>query len=119
MQITYPAICDTSKGSNKPPLVGEHAFPLTEFVGLMAHATFCGSGGIISTARPEMSHPCTGFYRTQYPASYTHKSLGRTHQFTLPASAGTQMCLLCLSLKSQIPKLFRNDLGFPIFTGYL
>ena len=61
----------------------------------------------------------TGFYRTQYPASYTHKSLGRTRQFTLPASAGTQMCLLCLSLKSQIPKLFRNDSGFPIFTGYL
>ena len=49
-----------------------------------------------------------GFYRTQYPASYTHKSLGRTRQFTLPASAGTQMCLLCLSLKSQIPKLFRS-----------
>ena len=60
-----------------------------------------------------------GFYRTQYPASYTHKSLGRTRQLTLPASAGTQMCLLCLSLKSQIPKLFRNDSGFPIFTGYL
>ena len=29
------------------------------------------------------------------------------------------MCLLCLSLKSQIPKLFRNDSGFPIVTGYL
>ena len=43
----------------------------------------------------------TGFYRTQYPASYTHKSLGRTRQFTLPASAWTQMCLLCLSLKFQ------------------
>ena len=57
--------------------------------------------------------PDPGLYRTQYPASYTHKSLGRTRQFTLPASAGTQMCLLCLSLKSQIPKLF------PIFTGYL
>ena len=61
----------------------------------------------------------SGFYRTQYPASYTHRSLGRTRQFTLPASAGTQMCLLCLSLKSQIPKLFHNDSGFPIFTGYL
>ena len=60
-----------------------------------------------------------GFYRTQYPASYTHKSLGRTPQFTLPASAGTQTCLLCLSLKSQIPKLFRNDSVFPIFTAYL
>ena len=61
----------------------------------------------------------TGFYRTQYPASYTHKSLGRTPQFTLPASTGTQTCLLCLSLKFQIPKLFRNDLVFPIFTAYL
>ena len=60
-----------------------------------------------------------GFYRTQYPASYTHKSLGRTPQFTLSASAGTQTCLLCLSLKSQIPKLFRNDSVFPIFTAYL
>ena len=61
----------------------------------------------------------SGFYRTQYPASYTHKSLGRTRQFTLPASAGTQMCLLCLSFKSQIPKLFRNDSSFPIVTCYL
>ena len=60
-----------------------------------------------------------GFYRTQYPASYAHKSLGRTPQFTLPASAGTQTCLLCLSLKSQIPKLFRKDSIFPIFTAYL
>ena len=60
-----------------------------------------------------------GFYRTQYPASYTYKSLGRTPQFTLPASAGTQTCLLCLSLKSRIPKLFRNDSVFPIFTAYL
>ena len=38
--------------------------------------------------------PFTGFYRTQYPASYTHKSLGRTRQFTLPASPGTQTCVL-------------------------
>ena len=50
-----------------------------------------------------------GFYRRQYLASYTHKSLGRTPKFTLPASVGTQMCLLCLSLKSQIQKLFPND----------
>ena len=55
-----------------------------------------------------------GFYRTQYPESNTHKSLGRTPQFTLP-----QMCLLCLSLKSKIPNLFRNDSVFPIFTAYL
>ena len=59
-----------------------------------------------------------GFYRTQYPASYTHKSLDRTPQFTLPASAGTQMCLFCLSLKSEISK-FPNNSGFSIFTGYL
>ena len=76
--------------------------------------------GIIVGKLPFYGHfPITGFYRTQYPASYTHKSLGRTRQFTLPASAGTQICLLCLSLKSQIPKFFRNDSGFPIFTGYL
>ena len=61
----------------------------------------------------------SGFYRTQYPVSYTHKSLGRTPQFTLPASTGTQTYLLCLSLKSQIPKLFRNDSVFPIITAYL
>ena len=60
-----------------------------------------------------------GIYRTQYPASYTHKSLGRTPQFTLPASTGTQTCLLCLSFKSKIPKLFRNNSVFPIFTAYL
>ena len=64
-------------------------------------------------------HTVSGFYRTQYPASYTHRSLGRTRQFTLPASAGTQMCLLCLSLKSQIPELFPNDSGFSLFKGYL
>ena len=71
------------------------------------------------TSYSSFVYTSAGFYRTQYPASYTHKSLGRTRQFTLPASTGTQMCLLCLSLKSQIPKLFRNDSSFPIFTGYL
>ena len=53
--------------------------------------------------------PRPGFYRTQYPASYTHKSLGRTPQFTLPAFAGTQTCLLCLSLKSQILRNFFGE----------
>ena len=33
--------------SNKLPLVGKHAFPLTEFVGWSAHVTFSGSGGIM------------------------------------------------------------------------
>ena len=30
----------------KPPLVGEHAFPLTWFVCMAAHVTFGGSGGL-------------------------------------------------------------------------
>ena len=43
----------------KPPLVGEHAFPLTGFVCKeTAHVTFGGSGGIRSTARPELPYPC-------------------------------------------------------------
>ena len=36
MQITNPVVCGRSKGciykQIKPPLVGEHAFPLTGFV---------------------------------------------------------------------------------------
>ena len=62
MQITNSVISDTSKGSIykqiKPPLVGEHAFPLTGFVCWPAHVTFGGSGGIRSTARPELPYPC-------------------------------------------------------------
>ena len=92
--------------------------------GLQAYAVvaafrICAQHGEEAAKREVGGHVLTGFYRTRYPASYTHRSLGRTRQFTLPASTGTQMCLLCLSLKSQIPKLFRNDSGFPIFTGYL
>ena len=62
MQITNWVVCDTSKGSIykqiKPPLVGEHAFPLMGFVCKEKHVTFGGSGGIMSTARPELSYPC-------------------------------------------------------------
>ena len=62
MQITNSVVCDTSKGCTykqiKPPLVGEHAFPLTGFVCKEAHVTFGGSGGIMTTARPELSYPC-------------------------------------------------------------
>ena len=43
--------------SNKPPLVGKHAFPLTEFVGWSAHVTFSGSSGIMLTARQELPYP--------------------------------------------------------------
>ena len=43
MQITNTVVCDTSKGciykQIKPPLVGEHAFPLTGFVCTAAHVT--------------------------------------------------------------------------------
>ena len=56
MQITNSVVCGASKGCiykhNKPPLVDEHAFPLTGFVCLEARATFGGSGRIMTTARP-------------------------------------------------------------------
>ena len=37
--------------------MGEHAFPLTGFVCMAAQVTFGGSGGIMSTARPELLYP--------------------------------------------------------------
>ena len=62
MQITNSVVCDTGKGciykQIKPLLVGEHAFPLTGFVCRSARVTFGGSGGIRSTARPELPYPC-------------------------------------------------------------
>ena len=62
MKITNSVVRGTSKGciykQFKPPLVGEHAFPLTGFVCWSAQVTFCGSGGIMSTARPELPYPC-------------------------------------------------------------
>ena len=59
MQITNSIVCDTSKGGIyykqiKPPLVVEHAYPLTEFVCEMARIRFGGSGDIMSTARQEL-----------------------------------------------------------------
>ena len=62
MQITNSVVCATSKGciykQIKPPLVGEHAFPLTGFVCRSTNVTFAGSGGIRSTARLELPYPC-------------------------------------------------------------
>ena len=62
MQITNSVVCGASKGciykKIKPPLVGEHAFPPTGFVCKEAHVTFGGSGGIMTTARPELPYPC-------------------------------------------------------------
>ena len=62
MQITNSVVCDASEGGIykqiKPPLVGEHAFPLTGFVCRSALVTFGGSCGIMTTARPELPYPC-------------------------------------------------------------
>ena len=62
MRITNLVVFGASKGciykQIKPPFVGEHAFPLTGFVCMAAHVTFGGSGGIWSTARPELPYPC-------------------------------------------------------------
>ena len=63
MQITNSVVCGVSNGciykQIKPPLVGEHAFPLTGFVCMAAHATFGGHcGGIMTTARQELPYPC-------------------------------------------------------------
>ena len=53
----------------KPPLVGEHAFPLMGFVCMEAHVTFGGSGGIRSTARPELPYPCDSQTKSRYETS--------------------------------------------------
>ena len=63
-----------SKGSrykhNKTPLVVEHDFPLTGFVCESAHVTNDSiSGGIISTARPELLYPCISQVKSRYETS--------------------------------------------------
>ena len=62
MRITNSVVFGASKGciykQIKPPLVGEHAFPLTGFVCKEAHVTFGGSGGIRLTAIPGLPYPC-------------------------------------------------------------
>ena len=62
MQITNSVVCGASKGciykQIKPPLVDEHAFPMMGFACKEAHVTFGSSGGIMSTARPELPYPC-------------------------------------------------------------
>ena len=42
----------------KPTLVGEHAFPMTGFVCESALVSFGRSGGIMSTAKPELHYQC-------------------------------------------------------------
>ena len=62
MQFTNSVVCDISKvmlcKQIKPPLVVEHAFPLTGFTCELAQVTFGESSGIVSTASPELSYPC-------------------------------------------------------------
>ena len=77
MQITNSVVCDASKGciykQIKPPLVGEHAFPLTGVVCKEAHATFGGSGGIMSTARPELPYSCNSQAKSRDETSRRRK----------------------------------------------
>ena len=60
MQIRNPVVCDSGKRSlyKKTPLVVEHGFLLTWFVGLSANATYGGSDGIMSTAESKSPYPC-------------------------------------------------------------
>ena len=77
MQITNSVVCGTSNGciykQIKPPLVGEHAFPLTGFVCMAAHVTFGGSGGIMTTARPELPYPCVSQAKSRDETSRSGK----------------------------------------------
>ena len=63
MQITNSLVCGASKGciykQIKPPLVGEHAFPLTlmGFVCISDHVTFGSSGGIFDEINCQTSEP--------------------------------------------------------------
>ena len=63
MKITNSVVCGRSKGciykQIKPPLVVEHAFPLTGFVCKEAHVTFAGSGGIRCLVTPSMTCFCS------------------------------------------------------------
>ena len=45
--------------------MGEHAFPMMGFVCESAHVAFGGSDGIMSTARPELPHPCYSQAKSQ------------------------------------------------------
>ena len=68
---------DTSKGciykQIKPPLAGEHAFPLTGFVCKEAHVTFGGSSGKRSIAIPELPYPCVTQAKSRNETSWRGK----------------------------------------------
>ena len=61
--------------------MGEHAFPLTGFVYLKAHVTFGGSGGIMTTARPELPYPCNS-----QAASFRTRILGGWSNVTVQST---------------------------------
>ena len=71
MQIINSVVCDTSKGSLykqiKPPLVGEHAFPLRGFVYWSAHITFGVSSpwdtGIILRKKDGCKQFCIDYHK--------------------------------------------------------
>ena len=50
-----------------------HAFPLMGFICLEAHVTFGGSGGIRSTARPELPYPCVSQAKSRDETSRSEK----------------------------------------------
>ena len=70
MQITNSVVCGASKcfiyRQIKPHLVGEHAFPLTGVVCKTVHVTFGGSGGIMTTASPELPYPCNSQAKSRH-----------------------------------------------------
>ena len=75
--MIVPHVCCRSNGciykQIKPPLVVEHAFPLTGFVCMVAHVTFGGSGGIMTTARPELPYPCVSQAKSRDETSRSGK----------------------------------------------
>ena len=77
MQITNSAVGSLYR-QIKSPLVDEHAFPLTGFVRDSAHVTFRGSGGIMSTARPELPYPCNSRAKYRDETSWRRKSCNVT-----------------------------------------
>ena len=98
MQITNSVVCGASKGCIhkriKPPLVGEHAFPLTALFCRSVYVTFGGSGGIRSTARTgdeqikpslvgEHAFPLTGFVRFSAHVTYLHSIFSVYYHFLI------------------------------------
>ena len=71
--------------------MGEHAFPLTGFVCKNVHVIFGGSGGIMSTASPELPYPCVSQAKSRDETSRrgsnvtarSHKDINRYANYKL------------------------------------